>query len=174
MADQIYKLQYNGRTLTYPGWNGYLQYSVLEPTPEELLDRFYPVGTYYTTMDETFDPNVSFVGTWVRDTDGRVLRDGTAVGATGGEVTHATVLSEIPSHNHVTSRLVPHQYSQSSTGTYKNDKYNEITYRSNTYGTSTDYNLKYNKLTITTTSNSSSSHNNVQKSMVCIRWHRTN
>ena len=33
MADQIYKLQYNGRTLTYQGWNGHLAYEYIEPPP---------------------------------------------------------------------------------------------------------------------------------------------
>lgn len=38
-----------------------------------LLDVFYPVGSYYETSDTSFDPNVSWGGTWVEDTAGRVL-----------------------------------------------------------------------------------------------------
>lgn len=37
-----------------------------------LLDMFYPVGSYYETSDDTFDPNVRWGGTWVRETAGLV------------------------------------------------------------------------------------------------------
>ena len=30
-----------------------------------ILDLFYPVGSYYETSDSTFDPNVTWGGTWV-------------------------------------------------------------------------------------------------------------
>lgn len=43
MADLIYKLQYNGRTLKIPGLEGYLQYSVQE-------------GPEYVTLWETDNP----------------------------------------------------------------------------------------------------------------------
>lgn len=35
------------------------------------LDTFYPVGSYYETSDTSFDPNVSFGGTWSLVTAGR-------------------------------------------------------------------------------------------------------
>ena len=55
----------------------------------EMLDLFYPVGSYYETSDTSFDPNTAWGGTWVEDTDGRVLvalDSGTfdTVGDTGG------------------------------------------------------------------------------------------
>ena len=31
------------------------------------LDRFYPVGSYYETSDTTFDPNISWGGTWISE-----------------------------------------------------------------------------------------------------------
>ena len=34
-----------------------------------LLDMFYPVGSSYKTHDINFDPNVSWGGVWVEDTD---------------------------------------------------------------------------------------------------------
>lgn len=43
-------------------------------TPKsDLLDMFYPVGSYYETSNESFDPNVSWGGTWERDTSGTAL-----------------------------------------------------------------------------------------------------
>ena len=58
-----------------------------------VIDLFYPVGSYYETSDTTFDPNVSWTGTWVEDTDGRILvakDSGTfaTVGDTGGAERH--------------------------------------------------------------------------------------
>lgn len=58
-----------------------------------LIDIFYPVGCYFETSDTTFDPNVSWGGTWVEDSAGKVLisKDtGTfaTVGDTGGSETH--------------------------------------------------------------------------------------
>ena len=34
-----------------------------------ILDIFYPVGSFYKTADLSFDPNVSWGGVWVEDTD---------------------------------------------------------------------------------------------------------
>ena len=37
-----------------------------------MLDVFYPVGSYYETSDTSFDPNISWGGTWAEDSWGRV------------------------------------------------------------------------------------------------------
>jgi len=171
MAD-IYKLQYNGLTLAYPGWNGYVGYEAEDPM--EYIDKFYPVGTYYETTVENFDPNVSFVGTWVKDTDGRVLRSDTASTlGTGGEITHAITVAEMPKHNHRTTRQLMHA-GKVSTGTRGNDtftgRYYDWTY---VYNSGTTQPYKYGDHTSSTATNTSTSHNNVQKSMICYRWHRT-
>lgn len=66
-----------------------------------LIDLFYPVGSYYETSNTSFDPNVSWGGTWEEDTAGRVLvaqDNGTfsTVGDTGGSETHVhTVVAGI-------------------------------------------------------------------------------
>lgn len=56
-----------------------------------LLDIVYPVGSYYETSDTLFDPNVSWGGTWVKDSAGKVTvaqdtadTDFDVVGETGG------------------------------------------------------------------------------------------
>lgn len=59
----------------------------------EMLDLFYPVGSYYETSDTNFDPNTAWGGTWQEDTSGKVLvakDSGTfaTVGNTGGAETH--------------------------------------------------------------------------------------
>ena len=39
----------------------------------ELIDFFYPIGSYYETSNSDFDPNKEWGGTWERITDGSVL-----------------------------------------------------------------------------------------------------
>ena len=49
--------------------------SITTKTSESSLltfDDIYPVGTYYETSDEQFDPNVSWKGTWALDTKGLI------------------------------------------------------------------------------------------------------
>lgn len=43
-----------------------------ENTLSGIMDVFYPVGSYYETSDLYFDPNVSWGGTWVLESGGRV------------------------------------------------------------------------------------------------------
>lgn len=56
----------------------------------------WPVGSYYETSDLTFDPNVSWGGTWVQDSKGRAtfgydstVTEFNTVGKTGGSLVHA-------------------------------------------------------------------------------------
>lgn len=81
---------------------------------QALTDFFYPVGSYYETSDITFNPNVSFGGTWELEVEGQVhVSAGTGYtvsGASsnrtdGGATTSATgnhtlTISEMPSHSH--------------------------------------------------------------------------
>lgn len=39
-----------------------------------LLDTFYPIGSYYETSDISFDPNISWGGTWSKVTEGYFLQ----------------------------------------------------------------------------------------------------
>lgn len=70
-----------------------------------LLDLFYPVGSYYETSDTSFDPNVSWGGTWVEDSAGRatVAQDAgtfSTVGGTGGSETVTISSANLPTHTH--------------------------------------------------------------------------
>ena len=74
-----------------------------------LIDLFYPVGSYYETSDRNFNPNVVWGGTWVEDTQGYVTvgagSDSTApitlsVGSKTGSANHSITTSEMPSHKH--------------------------------------------------------------------------
>lgn len=73
------------------------------------LDRYYPVGTVYLTVDNGFDPNVRFGGTWVEivgDEDtGLYLRTVSSNPNASGNVkvgvkTKTLGLANMPRHRH--------------------------------------------------------------------------
>lgn len=127
----------------------------------EMLDLFYPVGSYYETSDTSFDPNTAWGGTWNEDTAGRVLvamDSGTfdTVGDTGGEETHTLDVTEIPSHNHQI-----HLEGGSLSGGSGHVKWS---------GGETNYQLYSDSIEST---GGSGAHNNLQPYIVIKRWHRT-
>lgn len=82
----------------------------------------YPIGSIYLTVNPTFDPSVTFGGTWVQIKDRFLLASGDTYtsGAQDGSATnsytpagtvgnHTLTETEIPSHNHT--------YNKPSTGT---------------------------------------------------------
>ena len=81
----------------------------LNISPISILDMFYPVGSYYETSDSTFNPNITWGGTWVLETEGQVHVSaglnyevgGALTNETdGGEATVTLTIDEMPSHNH--------------------------------------------------------------------------
>lgn len=137
---------------------------------EDLLDKFYPVGTYYVSMSESFDPNESFVGTWVRDTDGLVTVAATTageVGQTGGEETHTITVAEMPSHKHTSTTPMATPY---NTNSYGNTTITSL----KSYSTTGTYNgTVYNGTLTSKADGTTAAHNNIQPSIICNRWHRT-
>ena len=69
---------------------------------EEFLDRAYPVGSIYMSVNET-SPATLFGGTWVQIQDTFLLASGSsyAAGSTGGEANHTLTVDEMPSHKHL-------------------------------------------------------------------------
>ena len=69
--------------------------------PRVLLDRIYPVGSIYMSVNST-NPGTLFGGTWERIKDRFLLAAGDtyAAGATGGEATHTLTIAEMPNHGH--------------------------------------------------------------------------
>ena len=64
------------------------------------FDDIYPIGTYYETSDESFNPNVSWQGEWILDTLGRVTvskdesqSEFSTIGKLGGD-------KELQKHHH--------------------------------------------------------------------------
>lgn len=84
--------------------------ATIDASIASMVDTFYPVGSYYETSDTSFDPNVSWGGTWSLESAGKVhisAGTGYVAGSTGGSATHThttgnhtLTISEIPTHQH--------------------------------------------------------------------------
>ena len=141
-----------------------------EPTKEELYELVYPVGSYYLSMSDTFDPNVSFVGTWVQDTPGLMTMNTVVtenVGTTGGEKTHSLTSAEVPSHTHSASGVT---LQTSKKGSFQNTT--QTSYWNMSRGNSMKYERIYDATLKTSSVGSGTAHNNLQPYIVCVRWHR--
>lgn len=89
-----------------------------------LLDFCHPVGSSYETVDASFDPNVSWGGTWELLPEGTIILAGSESGtyqvgtdtSTGsgykeyGSNTHTLSIDEMPSHNHGSKSLTGSMY----------------------------------------------------------------
>lgn len=84
--------------------NGHVsQYGSAFNLKSEVLNMFYPVGSYYETSNTSFDPNTAWGGTWVLETAGKFhLSAGTGytAGSTGGSAD-----AIVPSHKHSVSKV---------------------------------------------------------------------
>lgn len=71
-----------------------------------LLDVFYPVGCYFETSKEDFDPNAAMGGTWELETEGQVhVSAGTNYSVSGAETNTTDGGSEyIQAHTHSFTR----------------------------------------------------------------------
>ena len=129
---------------------------------DAMINVLYPVGSYYETSDDNFDPNVVWGGTWVLDSQGRVTvsqdtsdTDFDTLGETGGEKTHQLTINEMPSHQH------------SAAGKFVIDGYGGESQANISTGTAFRVTSK------TAATGGSQAHNNVQPYVVVKRWHRT-
>ena len=130
-----------------------------------LIDLFYPVGTYYETSNTSFNPNTTWGGTWVEDTNGKVTvaydtsqTEFDTIGKTGGEKTHTLTINEMPEHTHTLK-------TGAKTADWAEPNY-AISYQ---YQEASTINS-----TIGMKSNGGGQpHNNLQPYVVVKRWHRT-
>lgn len=63
----------------------------------------YPIGSYYFTSDNSFNPNNTWGGKWERLQEGRVLISESithSIGEIGGSETVSLIESQIPKHSH--------------------------------------------------------------------------
>ena len=64
-----------------------------------ILKTIYPVGSIYTSFNNTNPNSIFGFGTWEQIVN-RFLYCSSSSGATGGEETHQLKINEIPSHDH--------------------------------------------------------------------------
>ena len=141
-----------------------------------LVDLFYPVGTYYETSIESFDPNISWGGTWIQDTKGLTtsgayestdIEEGNSklflsIGQTTGEVNHTLTVSELAKHKH------PHKLIATSLNDVSGNV-NEAGYQTNIMN---NYNMVIYSEGYGFETGRSEAHNNTQPTIGVIRWHR--
>lgn len=76
-----------------------------------LLDLFYPIGTIYQTLDDSFDPNIAWGGVWQTIAGAFLFSTNFSseypIGSRGGEYTHTLTTNEMPSHAHQYNHLDP-------------------------------------------------------------------
>lgn len=73
----------------------------------KMIDMMYPVGSYYETSDDTFNPNTFWGGTWELETDGTTLVSKSSTNGSKfnvdtatvvGSETHTLTIDEMPKH----------------------------------------------------------------------------
>ena len=128
-----------------------------------LVNIFYPVGSYYETSNNNFDPNVDWGGTWELDLSGTVLvskssssssKFNTTVGTIVGEENHKLTINEMPDHYHELG------YDVGVLLAAGNQRGNA--------GTGSTYGQGWN----TKSAGSNQPHNIIQPSKIANRWHR--
>jgi len=137
-----------------------------------LLDFIHPVGSYYETSDTTFDPNVTWGGTWVLEAEGLVhIGAGStySVGDTGGEETHTLTTDEMPSHTHNPANGSAYAFVET-------DADSTVSRRSAGGSTTSNYvtsTKSFYRHTATHATGGGQAHNIMQPYIVVNRWHRT-
>lgn len=113
------------------------------------LDKFYPVGSVYLTMSDSFSPSNAFGGTWQRISSGRFLLgagvdDG--AGTYGGTVTHTHTVSGSTAGHTLTDTQIPEHYHHFNETYNASDESQPDTYM----GTSGSHNHTISKKNVST------------------------
>lgn len=141
-------------------------------TLRALFDFIHPVGSYYETSDTTFDPNVTWGGTWSLETEGLVhigAGSNYSVGDTGGESEHTLTTNEMPSHTHNPANGASYAFVET-------DADSTVSRRSAGGSTTSNYvtsTKSFYRHTTTHATGGGQAHNIMQPYIVVNRWHRT-
>jgi hypothetical protein len=136
-------------------------------TIQGYINRLYPIGTIYTTINSGFDPNGIFPGVWTKTGEGRVLvGDGTFTDVASaqrtftlnetqtGEYNHLLTTNEMPNHSH---------FIGSNSATSPTTQALNVS--------TSNQSLSVNSVN-TASTGGSAPHNNMQPYMVVIFWKR--
>ena len=147
---------------------------------------FYPVGSYYETSDTSFNPNVTWGGTWVLETAGQVhvsagtgyTVNGALTNTTDGGASTVTLQqSEMPAHTHGNKSLTGTMRAMAWTGAAVSGIVTKSDHNVNR-NDNTGSNLGAATFTINASHEHTSvggggAHNNMQPYIIVNRWHRT-
>ena len=132
----------------------------LRTVMESLLDKTYPIGAIYMSVDNT-NPSSLFGGTWVSWGSGRVpvgvnTSDSSfnTVEKTGGEKSHKLTVGEMPAHTHGTGG-------------------NNFWIGSSTKNLASGKSTGRTTISATASTGGSGAHNNLQPYITCYMWKRT-
>lgn len=158
----------------------------------DILDIFYPIGSYYETSDTTFDPERAWGGTWVLEDEGQVhVSAGIGAQATyqvngaltdstdGGEATHTLTGAESGQKAVTISSSGGHKHTVKAH--YNADKVASGSARaqwsaggsSNSTGMAEIASDTGTHTHSISAENATTAHNNMQPYIVVNRWHRT-
>ncbi len=147
-------------------------------TLRALFDFIHPVGSYYETSDTSFNPNITWGGTWVLETEGQVhisagsnyIVSGALTNTSdGGEETHTLTVDEMPSHSHNPANGTAYAFVETNADSTLSRRSAGGSTTSN-YITSTQ---AFYRHTATNSKGGGDAHNNMQPYIVVNRWHRT-
>lgn len=172
-----------------------------EDSRKELVDFFYPIGSYYETTDTDFDPNTTWGGTWELEAEGLVHisagenyavsvndKDGGASQITytpagtnsGGAVqSHTLTVAEMPSHTHASRITVTYN---GNAGNYRSSfATNSNWWNNGAGGYDTNNNVRStgggkghsHEFTPPTFTGEEATLDNMQPYKIVNRWHRT-
>ena len=159
---------------------------------QDLIDFFYPVGSYYETSDIDFNPNITWGGTWKEDSAGRVLVAYDSTQTEFNTVGKTLGSKYLQSHSHSFSGSTGENGGHEHSIRYGGSRGNGITISRSGSGYSvlnindwewttssalatvfSDY-VRHHTHTVSGSIGSSGSGNaqNIQPSVVAKRWHR--
>lgn len=125
-------------------------------------ETLYPIGSIYISTNNSFNPNTSWGGTWVKTAEGRCLigaNDTYILGSTGGEASHILTTAEMPSHKHRFSKPA-WTNSEYETGNRYLSSYGSDKVCTETFGE-------------TESTGNNIAHNNMQPYLSVYMWERT-
>lgn len=147
-------------------------------TLRALFDFIHPVGSYYETSDTSFNPNTTWGGTWVLETEGQVhisagsnyVVSGALTNISdGGEETHTLTTDEMPSHSHNPANGTAYAFVETDATSTLSRRSAGGSATAN-YVTST---ASFYRHTATHATGGGQAHNIMQPYIVVNRWHRT-
>lgn len=140
----------------------------VKPAILELIDTFYPVGSYYETTDTTFDPNIAWGGAWSLETEGQVHISGGSNYTVGNEYgrNETTLNANIGAANNNSASLgyitnAPTAYQHAHSANYV------------IQGSAIGFSGWNHSTPVTEESVNSKNVSMMQKSIAVNRWHRT-